>query len=203
MRCSIQHKLDGMVHLQYGNSHGRNLQKSCGNNCGAEKVSGAKIAADWPKFRINRSCPDSPQCSLSKKTESQPIMCTSFCLDASSNMKNAEKTAQLFDGCDSQSSPSNREDKQSKIEFFPAPVPTLIPAVTSLKFKSSAHENVSNSDACCYQKFFKLPNFSIPLVPTKSRVRSMSCSGILQMHEPDTWPGSNYERSSVNQIFQF
>jgi hypothetical protein len=189
-----------MVHLQYGNNHGRNLQKSCGSNCGAEKVSGAKIAADWPQFRINRSSPDSPQCSLSKKPESQPVR-TSFCLDASNNMKNAEKTAQLFDGCDTQSSPSNREDKQSKIEFFSAPVPTLIPAVTSLKFKSSAHENVSNSDACCYQKFFKLPNFSVPLVPTKSRVRSMSCSGILQMREPDTWPGSNYERSSVNQIF--
>jgi hypothetical protein len=209
MRCSlIQHKLDGMVHLQYGNNHGRNLQKSCGSNCGTEKFSGAKIAADWPQFRINRSCPDSPQSSLSKKPESQP-MCTSLCLDASSDMRNAETTAQLFDECDTQSSPSNRDDKnfdkQSKIEFLSAPVPTLIPAVsvtvTSLKFKSSAHENVSNTDACWDQKFFKLPNFSVPLVPTKSRVRIMSCSGILQMHEPDTWLGSNYEKSSVKRIF--
>lgn len=207
MRCSlIQHKLDGMVHVQYENKYGRNLQKSCGrpNNCGAEKVSVAQIAADRPQFRINGSCPDSFQCSLSKKPESQP-MCISLCLDASSNARNAETTAQfpweLFDGCDTQSSPSNRDDKQSKIEMFSAPVPTLIPAVTSLKFKSSAHENVSNTNACLDQKFFKLPNFSVPLVPTKSRVRIMSCRGTLQTHEPDTWLGSNYKMSSVSQIF--
>jgi hypothetical protein len=172
MRCSlIQHKLDGMLQVQYGNNCRRDLQKLCGTCPRAEKVSGVITADTRPKLQ-NGSCSGSSPLGLSKKSESQ-LTCASFCLDAVTASSDAENSAEPFDTCYPHCFPSNHDDIQlNKIKMFPALVSTSTqtPAVTLPKSTSSAHENISKTTAFCDPK---LPNFSVPLVPTKSRVRAI------------------------------